>query len=389
LDKENRTFINLFTPGPVDISDEAREGLRAPLVHHRSEAYRELLTGFTRNLKKAFKTPDKIAVLTSSGTGAMEAAVTNLLSPGDEVLVPVAGKFSARWAEICAAYDVEVHRFDLAPGESPAPGQVGEALRRNPGIGTVFLTHCETSTGSLTDLHAVAGAVGDVERSTGRTILTCVDSTSSLCVDELRTYDWHLDCVIGASQKGLLAPPGLAFVCMNARALARMSRSVLPGYYFDLRKYLDDRCEAPFTPAVSLVCAASASLDRIVRLGLETVWKACWAAAAAVTLVMEGAGLRPVAKTPSSAVSAVWTDDVDPEGVREILRRKHGIVVAGGQQELEGRILRVSAIGKTGREILDFAKAFEAAMAEAGKPFSLDSRMGKLEEVLKEISIWE
>ncbi|MFH1314179.1 MAG: alanine--glyoxylate aminotransferase family protein [Candidatus Eisenbacteria bacterium] len=389
MDKENRTFLSLFTPGPVDISDEARDGLQAPLVHHRSDLFEEILTGLINNLKNVLQTEDDVAVLTSSGTGAMEAVVTNLLSPGDEVLVPVAGKFSGRWAEICAACGVEIRRMDLEPGECPAPGQVVDALRRNTGITTVFLTHCETSTGSLTDVRAVAEAVCDLERSEGREILTCVDCTSSLCVDELRKDDWRIDCAIGASQKGLLAPPGLAFVCMNDRALGRMAVSTLPKYYFDLRKYYDGHSAAPFTPAVSLVCAAKASLDRIISLGLERVWKACRSSATAVTIIMETAGLRPVAAQRSNAVRAFWMEDLNPEEVSGILRNRHGIVVAGGQLDLKGKILRVSAIGKTRSEVLDFAKAFEATMAEVGRPFTLGDIADELDAVLEESSIWE
>jgi aspartate aminotransferase-like enzyme len=389
LDKEHRTFLNLFTPGPVNISAQARDALGAPLVHHRTESFEEILTGLIKNLKNAFQTADDVSVLTASGTGGMEAAVTNLLSPGDKVLVPVTGKFSARWAEICAAYDVEVCRIDIEPGESPAPEQVRDTLRRTPGISTVFLTHCETSTGSLTDVKAVTEAMNDLERSEGPEVLTCVDCTSSLCVDELRKDQWHIDCAIGASQKGLLAPPGLAFVCMNDRALGRMASAVLPRYYLDLRKYYEGHSGAPFTPAISLVCAAKASLDRIISLGLDKVWMACRSSAEAVTLVMKSAGLRPVATTQSNAVRAFWTDALDPEEVSGILRNKHGIVVAGGQQDLEGKILRVSAIGKKRSDILDFAKAFEATMAEVGRPFALGDITNELETILEEISIWE
>jgi aspartate aminotransferase-like enzyme len=389
LDTEDRTFLRLFTPGPVDISDEARDALARPVLHHRSDSFREILAGLIENLQKAFDTHDDVAVMTSSGTGGMEAVVANLLSPGDVALVPVTGKFSARWAEICAAFDVDVERIDLKPGQSPAPDEITDSLRRHPGIQTVLLTHCETSTGSLTDVEAVAEAVGGLERSQGRNILTCADCTSSLCVDEFRKDAWHIDCAVAVSQKGLLAPPGLAFVCLSDRALGRMARSVLPRYYFDLRKYYEGGSEAPFTPAVSLVRAAKDSLDRIIGIGLKRVWKACRSSAAAVTLVMEAAGFRPVATARSGSVTAFWMDDMDPEALSGILRTKHGIMVAAGQEELKGRILRISAIGKTPSEILVFASAIEATMAEVGRPFVLARIKDRLESVLEDSSIWE
>ena len=389
MDKEDRTFLNLFTPGPVDISDEARDAAAGPIFHHRSDAFREILSSLCESLKSAFKTRDGVAVVTSSGTGGMEAAVTSLLSPGDAVLVPVAGKFGARWAEICAAYDLDVERIELEPGQSPDADRIIDTLRRSPGIRTVLLTHCETSTGSLTDVRAITEAVGDLERSGGRAILTCVDCISSLCVDELRKDDWHVDCAVAASQKGLLAPPGLAFVSLSDRALGRMAKSELPRYYLDLGKYFDGGAQAPFTPAVSLVCAAKGSLDRVLSLGLESVWKACRSGAAAVTLVMETAGFRPVATVRSSAVTAFWTDGTDPEVVSRILKDEHGIMVAAGQRELKGRILRVSAIGKTPAEVVVFAEALEAVMAKVGRPFALDDIRDDLNTVLEDSSIWE
>jgi aspartate aminotransferase-like enzyme len=389
LDKEDSTFLSLFTPGPVDISDEARDAAARPVLHHRSSSFKQVLAGLIESLKSAFKTRDRVAVITSSGTGGMEAAVTGLLSPGEAVLVPVGGKFSARWAEICMAYGVEVHPIDLEPGQPPEAGQIIESLSRSPAIRTVLLTHCETSTGSLTDVQAVAEAVVDFERSEGRTILTCVDCISSLCVDEFRKDDWHIDCAVAASQKGLLAPPGLAFVSLSDRALARIAESVLPRYYLDLSKYFEGGAEAPFTPAVSLVCAARDSLDAVLRLGLERVWRACRSSATAVTLVMEAAGFRPVAEARSSAVTAFWADGVSPEAVSRILRDKHRIMVAAGQRELKGRTLRVSAIGKAPAEVIAFAEAVEAAMAEVGRPFSLNDIRDDLNRILEDSSIWE
>lgn len=389
MDGKSRSPVRLFTPGPVDISKQAREGLAAPVMHHRSDSFRHVLGDLLERLKLAFKTEDDVVALTSSGTGAMEAVVASLFSRGDRVLVPAAGKFSRRWAEISEAYGVHVSVIDLEPGESPSPERVVAELRQTRAVDAVLLTHCETSTGGLTDLRSVCQAVRDFGRWSGKRILTCSDCTSSLCVDELRKDDWQVDCAIGASQKGLLAPPGLSFVCLNADALARMEASDMPKFYFDLRKYYHGMTEYPFTPAVSLVCAVKQSLDTLLTLGLEKVWAACRSAADGLGIVIEAAGFRKVAAHGSNAVVAFWVGDADADEIARILSEEHDIVVAQGQQDLRGRILRVSAIGKSRAEILGFARAFEATMQRVGRRFVLRDIEERLTAALEGSRLWE
>jgi aspartate aminotransferase-like enzyme len=383
--------LRLFTPGPVELSRAAGEGLGRPLVHHRSEAFEDLWRAFGRDLEAAFQAGGPVAVLTASATGAMEAVVSNLFGPGDRVLVAANGKFSRRWAEIAKAYGLEVARLDLAPGESPSADLVATEAGRDGRISAVLLTQCETSTGSLTDLRAVAQAVREVEVRQGRTILVASDSATSFLVDELRTEAWGLDAVVGASQKGLLAPPGLSFVTLSARARERSRQASWPRYYFDLSKYLDSE-RAPFTPAIPLVAAAAASLSAILELGLERVWRANRASAAGLGLVVEAAGFEQVPVLRSAAVVVFRVGDGGAGDLARVLARDHGISVAEGQDELAGKVLRVSGIAKPPRDIRFFAWGLEQSLATLGRsraPAGTTDITAKLEAVLEDAKLWE
>ena len=388
MDRQDGDRLNLFTPGPVDLSRAAREAMSRDVIHHRSEPFKQVLAELETLLKTVFLTDNPVATLTSSGTGAMEAAVINLFSPGDRVLVPVAGKFSGRWAEICEAFGIDVCRMDLAPGESPEAGMIIDRLEGDAGVKGVLLTHCETSTGSLTDVGTVSRAIAALGRRRGGRLTTCVDCITSLCIDEFRMDEWCVDCAIGASQKGFLSPPGLAFVSVDAALLERMSVA-RAGYYFDLKKYFGCAAGSPFTPAVSLVCAATESLKEIVGLGLPAVWRACRASAAAIRMITEAAGFRPVARHQAGAVVAFWVEGLDAGRLAGALRERHGILVAQGQQHLRGNIQRVSPIGKGPAEILGFARALAEVLGDVGESFQPEAIQAELERTLEDSCIWE
>jgi len=362
--------------------------LARPMVHHRSEEFERAWNELGRLLGQAFSSSGAVAVLTSSGTGAMEAAVVNHFAPGDRVLVPVGGKFSRRWAEICGAYGVEASRLDLGCGESPGPERIAEALGREPVISGVLLTQCESSTGALADIQSAAAAVRECERRAGREILVVVDAVTSLCVDPLESDRWGVDVAVGASQKGLLGPPGLAFVAVGERARAAWARASRRAYYFDLARYLGSP-RPPFTPSVPVVLAVLESLKRILGLGLGRVLAANAASARALGAVVRAAGLAPVAASSSAGVVAFWTGEAGADSIRLELRRDHGIVVAGGQDQLAGKALRVSGIGKTAGEIAVFAGAFADVLNKLGWPFDRSKLPGNLGEMLEETRIWE
>jgi aspartate aminotransferase-like enzyme len=381
--------LSLFTPGPVDISAEAREGLITPVMHHRSARFGHMMAALAEGLKVIFRTGDEVAVVSSSGTGAMEAAVVNLFSPGDHVLVPVSGKFSGRWAEICKAYGLNVSTIDLPWGGSPVADEVVGALQKNERIVGLLLTHCETSTGSLTDVESIGQAVHEFKVESGRQVITCADCIASLCVDEFRKDEWRIDCAIGVSHKGLLSPPGLAFVAVNEKAWVRMQASRCPRYYFDLSKYLRVRARSPFTPAVSAVQAVSASLERILKAGLEAVLEANASAARGLGRIMQAAELSPVAGNRSNAVGVYRVGDLDAEAIGRIMSDRYGIQIAQGQGILKGKVIRVSAMGKSPREMLLFAEAFEGTMTRLGRPFRIGDIEEDLNKDLRGSRLWE
>jgi aspartate aminotransferase-like enzyme len=389
VDRDDDGRLRLFTPGPVDLSGAARRGLARDIIHHRSTAFERLLSDLEECLKALFLTTGRVATLTSSGTGAMEAAVVSLFSPGERVIVPVSGKFSARWAEICDANGIEVRRIDLKPGEAADPADVVGHIEAAGSAAGVLLTQCETSTGSLTDVPAVCAAMDEMGKRRGGRPLTCVDCVTSLAIDEFRMDDWHVDCAIGASQKGMLGPPGLAFVAANAAAVARMARVSGPRYYFDLRKYFDDTTRPPFTPAVPLVSSVRESIQGLLDLGLPALWRAYRASAAAIRLMIESAGLRPVAASQAGGVVAFWLDGLDAESIARDLLERHGIVVAQGQGGLRGKILRVSAMGKGPADIRRLAGALVSVVGDMGRSIRLEEMESRLEQLLEDTSIWE
>jgi ribosome biogenesis GTP-binding protein YsxC/EngB len=386
LDGKSGERLKLFTPGPVELSRAARTALAGDVVHHRSESFRQALSELETLLKQVFITENPVATLTSSGTGAMEAAVVNLFSPGDSVMVPVAGKFSGRWAEICEAFGIGVRRMDLAPGESPEADQVVDGLKKDDRVKGVLLTHCETSTGSLTDVGAISKAIANHGDRIGKRFTTCVDCITSLCIDEFRMDEWRVDCAIGASQKGFLSPPGLAFVALDPE---RLEPKPACAYYFDLKRYFGCAAGTPFTPAVSLVFAVRESLESIAGLGLPAVWRAARASAAAIRLIIEAAGFRPVARHQACAVVAFWVGDLDADMLADMLEKRHGIVVARGQRELRGGVLRVSPVGKGPTEIRDFARALAGSLSDMGQSFRLDAIQAELESTMEDSSLWE
>jgi len=394
LDHAKPERLSLFSPGPVTIPPFVLEALGRPLIHHRSPSFGAVYDDVTDKLRALLETDAPVALLASSGTGAMDAVVACLFASGDEVLVPVMGKFSARWVEICRTYGVKAHVIEVEPGRSPAPEDIRREAGRHEAVAGVLLTHCETSTGALTDLEGVARALAGLEAG-GRRILTVADCVSSFCVDEVRMDAWGLDCVITASQKGLLSPAGLSIVAVGGRARAAMERVPPRTYYLDLRRYLARAAlsSTPFTPALSLLYAVGAAIDRIIEVGLEDVLDWQRRAARAVVQAVEAAGFRPLAEKQSSAVIAFDVGGADAEDVCAVMEEEHGIYMARGQGDLHGRVLRVSPIGKTRGEIVEFAGALLDASAGApgaggGLRARIPAALAEVEAALGGRDIW-
>ena len=258
----------LLAPGPTPIPPEVLQAMALPILHHRAPEYEALFADVRRDLRLVLQCRNEVLMVAASGTGAMEGAVTNSLSPGDQVVVIRGGKFGERWAEICEAYGVRVLPVDVPYGKSVDPGTVADILKREPGVRAVFATQSETSTGAVHDVQALAAIVGATDA------LLVVDAISSLGVMDLPMDAWGVDLVVAGSQKGLMLPPGLAFAALSDKAWARVPESRLPKYYFNFtaeRKAIEKN-QSAYTPAVSLVVGLREALRLIMAEGLPNVF---------------------------------------------------------------------------------------------------------------------
>ncbi len=358
----------LLTPGPTIVPPEVLAALGRPMVHHRTAEFRDLLGEVGQGLRSLFKTSQPVLILTSSGTGAMEAAVSNLLSAGEEALVIRGGKFGERWAEICEAYGVRVVALDPAWGKPLDLKGVAQQLVAHPRIKAVFVTLCETSTGVVYDIQGIREAMGNSQA------LLVVDAISGLLAEPFAMDSFGVDVTVCGSQKGFMLPPGLAFIALSQRAweAARGARS--PRYYFNLlmaREAWEKNTDTPFTPGISLLVGLAASLAKIKAMGgVDQMVARHQAQAKCLRQGLKALGLTlyPDDACAAAAVTAVKV----PDGVnsKELIGKikKQGIVVAGGQgKELAGKIIRIASMGAVGPAEIDrVLEAVKVALAELG-----------------------
>lgn len=360
----------LFTPGPTQISERVINAMSQPMQHHRSPAFKALFAEVSANLKKFFLTEDEVLTLTTSGTGAMEAAVVNLLNPGDTVITLEGGKFGERWGEICRAYDLNVVPIRIPWGEAIDPAAVGEKITEVGDVAAVCMTHSETSTGVAFDVQAIAEVVHNQSDA-----LVLVDGITSIGVLPFYKDAWEIDVVVSGSQKGVMIPPGLAFIALNSRAWQRAEASTLPKYYLDLRKARKSLAEktTPYTPATTLVIGLRTSLEMILEKGLPYFWKKYAQLAHSTRAGARAVGLELFAKTPSNALTAIKVPEgIDGEKLVQCLRERYHVTVAGGQGPLKGKIFRVAHMGYYDHlDMVSFASAMELALRDMGWEFEL------------------
>lgn len=334
---------HLFTPGPTPIPEEVARALAQPILHHRQEPFKEIFRKVSENLKYVFHTNADVLTLTSSGTGAMEAAVTNLLSQYDSALYVNGGKFGERWGDILRKYGLSPIEIKIEWGKAVQAEMLEEYLKKCPETKAVFLTHSETSTGTAIDLKRIAETIRKCSDA-----LIVVDGISSVGGLELRMDEWGLDVVLTGSQKGLMLPPGLAFIALSDRAWRAVGSSTLPKFYFDLQKARKALAGAqtPWTPAISLIVGLDLVLEMIRNEGIENVWSRHARLAQALRQGSAALGLRTFSESPSNSVTALSVpESIDAEALRSVLRKKHGVIVAGGQDHLKGKVIRVAHLG--------------------------------------------
>lgn len=372
---------HLFAPGPTPVPPEALLAMARPILHHRTPEYEALMAEVREGLRYLFQTQQEVLLFSASGTGGMEAAVVNTLSPGDRVLVVRGGKFGERWGEICQAYGIEFTPLDVEYGKAVDPGLVAAALRRDPTLTAVFVTHSETSTGVLHDLHGIAQAV----RATPA--LLVVDAITSLGVVDVPMDSWGLDVVVAGSQKALMLPPGLTFVGVSEKGWAKVERSRLPKYYFSFlaeRKSLVKN-QAQFTPAVSLVVGLRETLRMIREEGLPHLFARHDRLARAMRAGITALGLELFADRPTPAVTAVKVPrGIESGALIRTLRERHGVTIAGGQGSLKGKIFRLATLGYADpHDVIVALAALEQTLSELGYPVKLGEGIRAAQEVFQ------
>jgi len=357
----------LFTPGPSAVPEEVLLEMAKPIVHHRTREFFDIANEALEGLRYFFQTKGDVAIFSSSGTGAMEAALVNSVSAGDGVLVLSAGKFGERFASIGKAYGCHVQSIEPGWGNPFDLAEVERVLRKDPKIRAVCATLCETSTASSCDIEGI----GKIVRQYPETILI-VDGISGLGAVPCKTDAWGLDMVVSGSQKALMLPPGLSFLSVSEKAWNAIERSTLPKFYFDLKQYRIARKknDFPWTMAVSLIRGLKKALDLIQEETLEIMWKRHHIRAEAVRAAAKALGLKVFSKTPSDAVTAILLpEEVKGDLFVSQLRDKFGITFAGGQDSLKGKIVRISHFGWQDEfDTLTAISALEVMLTEHGYP---------------------
>ncbi len=337
--------VNLRIPGPVPLPDDVLELAGSQMINHRGPEYAEMLDRMTANLKTVFGAAGDVYFITSSGTGAMETAVVNTLSPGDEVLSLVIGVFGKRFAEIAEAYGANVTRLEFPLGQPADPDEVAKALAGMTGCKAVLFTHNESSTGTTNPLEEIAATVHGNSDA-----LVLVDAVSSAGGVQISVDAWGIDVVATASQKSWVSPPGIAMVSFSDKAWKAYETSGMPKYYLDVAQYRDylEIGQPPFTPCLPAMYTLDRTLERMIGEGVEEVFARHQMVAEKTRRGAQALGLEilPEERFSSATVTAVKVpDDVDGKELVARVRRDHGIVLGGGQQELTGKIFRIGHMG--------------------------------------------
>jgi aspartate aminotransferase-like enzyme len=371
----------LLTPGPTPLPPQVSEALSRPIIHHRTPQFQEILKEAHEGLKFVFQTKNEVFILASSGTGAMEAAVINLLSPGDTVITVEAGKFGERWTEICQAYGINCEVIKVEWGKAVSAEEIKSKVKSQKSkIKAVFTTLCETSTGVATDIKAI----GEVVKNSDAVLV--VDAISGLGAIDLKSDEWSCDVVVSGSQKGLMLPPGLGFISVSPKAWKLSEASKCPKYYFDLKQARKayEKTDTPWTPAIGLIIALNEAINLLEKDGLENVFARHNKMAKATRLAVEALGLELFAPDAfSDVVTAVKVPEgIDGEKLVKTMRDTYGVTIAGGQSEMKGKIFRIAHMGYiTEFDIITGISCLEKVLTQMGYSFKMGTGVASAQEV--------
>ena len=372
----------LLSPGPTPIPSEVQLAMSETMIHHRTPQFNKVFEEARRGLKKLFGTKNDVIMFASSGTGAMEAAVANLFSPGDKVLVINGGKFGERWLNIANAYGLNPIDLKVEWGRAVKIADIEKQLKAQPDIQSVLIQASETST---TVLHPVK----EIASLTKGGPLLLVDGVTAVGVVPVPVDEWGIDVLVTGSQKALMLPPGLGFIALSDRAWDRTKKAKLPRFYFDLNleRKNQQKGSGAFTPAVSLIFGLRASLNMMEREGFDKVYarhaRLCRATRAAATAL----GLKLLAPdSPSPAATGLYLPEgIDADRVWEFLRDRMNVTLAEGQDQLKGKVIRIAHVGYMGAfDVVTAIAALEMALRKFGAEIPFGRGVAAAEEVLME-----
>jgi aspartate aminotransferase-like enzyme len=354
----------LRIPGPTPLPERVVRAMNRPLIDHRGPEFAAILAEVTAGAKRVFKTKADVLLLTSSGTGGLESAVANLVSPGDEVVVALCGNFGERFAALAAAYGADVVRLEFEWGQPVEPDDLARVLANHPKAKVLLLTHNETSTGLTNPLPQLAR----IGREAGRIVV--VDGVSSISSIAIETDAWGIDVAVSGSQKGWMAPPGIALVSVSERAWEQQARARSPRFYFDWKeaKTWADKGMTPFTPAIPVAFALQEGLHMIEEEGLENVYERHARLARATQAGLKALGFELYAREgfrSNTVTSALPPAGLDVNALRKLLNDKYGVVIAGGQGKMTGKMIRVGHLGAIAEgDVVQVLWAVEQALEE-------------------------
>ena len=354
----------LRIPGPTPLPERVVRAMNRPLIDHRGPEFAAILAEVTAGAKRVFKTNADLLLLTSSGTGGLESAVANLVSPGDEVVVALCGNFGERFAALAAAYGTDVVRLEFEWGQPVEPDDLAHVLAQHPKAKVVLLTHNETSTGLTNPLAQLARVARDANR------IVVVDGVSSISSIAIETDAWGIDVAVSGSQKGWMAPPGIALVSVSDLAWEQQAKARAPRFYFDWKeaKTWADKGMTPFTPAIPVAFALQEGLHMLEEEGLDNVYERHARLARATQAGLKALGFQLFAKEgfrSNTVTSALPPPGLDVSALRKLLNAKYGVVIAGGQGKMTGKMVRVGHLGAVAEgDVVQVLWAMEQALEE-------------------------
>ena len=375
----------VLTPGPVPVPEFVMLEMAKPIIHHRTEEFEEIFYKATQGLKKVFMTEEEVLILASSGTGAMDAAICNTLSKGDTALVVNGGKFGERWLKICKAYGVNTIEIKVEWGKAVSPKVIEAALEENKSIKAILVQASETSTG-------VEHPIKDIAKLTKNRddIILIVDGITAVGAFPVEFDKWGIDILIGGSQKAFMMPPGLAFIVLSKKAWDFNNKSDLPKFYLDLSQAHKNSLKktSPWTPAVTLVIGLNAVLEYFEKLGLEKLFERHSILSEATTKGFEAMGLENFAKgCTSTALSVIKSPEgIDAGLIIKGLKKKYGMIVAGGQDQAKGKIFRITHMGYVDKaDIISVIAGVEGILTELKYKFEPGSGVAKATQILDKL----